>query len=724
MSLPAPSGSLPPKRRATLVSRHPTNAWGSDSLYDSYPRRYSSLVPQDRADHGLGKPKVQEKNEEQPYSWENTKIITNGGNHAEGAVSRRALSLAPPSISKRPTRKSFSSFQTRVDEICSVVRRMSISLRSKGNRSKQDIDNASHAHLLSHEKSFEPDTINTRPKTAAGLFRSHTSVPRRPSMPSIRSPFEEAAPPRPSMNNFVPGRGGAPPIFPEDVQHGAAARAAAAAQNEAAGRIIPSSQPFSSVKMTRDSESGIGIDIRDRSMVEDIPYTAMIRRDPLTVLPLEIMEQIMSCLDASSLLQAAQVSRLWNARANSRHAWRLVFQRTFNPQRKAIPTSSSGCTPAMGLGKASGNQDWKRMYFIRQRLAKRWEQGEACAIYLNGHKDSVYCVQFDEDKIITGSRDQTIRIWDARTYQCLRILGAPSLPHGSYPPPAAISAPLSTTSLQPFCSINATSEDQFTIRNAASFDYHHASILCLQFDSEIMVSGSSDFSCIVWNMKDYTPIRRLIGHTAGVLDVCFDSRYIITCSKDTTICAWSRKTGELIKKLCGHRGPVNAVQLRGDLVASASGDGMAKLWNLRSGLCIKEFPSRDRGLACVDFSEDGTTILAGGNDRVVYQFDTNTGALVRELKGHKDLVRSLHLDSVNNRIVSGSYDMSVKVWDGDGKKDAISGGFSLDFQGWTSSWILAAKSDYRRIVATSQDGRAVIVDFGYGLPGANLLEAS
>lgn len=232
-----------------------------------------------------------------------------------------------------------------------------------------------------------------------------------------------------------------------------------------------------------------------------------------------------------------------------------------------------------------------------------------------------------------------------------------------------------------------------------------------------MVTGSSDYSCIVWDIKDdYKPIRRLEGHTSGVLDVCFDERFIVSCSKDTTICVWDRQTGELVKKLLGHRGPVNAVQLRGDLVVSASGDGVAKLWNITSGLCVKEFPSKDRGLACVEFSDDARTILTGGNDKVIYQFDANTGDMVSELKGHVGLVRSLHLDSMNQRIVSGSYDMSVKVF------DSQTGELSIDLPGWTTSWMLSVKSDYRRIVATSQDSRAVIMDFGYGLDGIELLE--
>jgi len=301
-------------------------------------------------------------------------------------------------------------------------------------------------------------------------------------------------------------------------------------------------------------------------------------------------------------------------------------------------------------------------------------------------------------KIITGSRDQTIRIWDMHTFQCIGIIGALTKPHPNNAPKDDIY------------------DDDSAIHITTS-EYHRASILSLQFDDEILVTGSSDCTCIVWDIhKGYKPIHRLRCHKAGVLDVCFDDKHIVSCSKDTTLCLWDRRTGQLLKRLVGHRGPVNAVQLRGNLAVSASGDGIAKLWNLTSGLCIKEFPSKNRGLACIEFSEDARYIFAGGNDQVIYRFDANSGELINELKGHKGLVRSLHLDSANGRIISGSYDMSVKVFDFE------TGNLIIDFPGWTTSWMLSAKADYRRIVATSQDSRAVIMDFGYGLPSIEMLE--
>lgn len=45
-------------------------------------------------------------------------------------------------------------------------------------------------------------------------------------------------------------------------------------------------------------------------------------------------------------------------------------------------------------------QDWKKIFALRRTLEGRWKEGKAAAIYLHGHKDSVYCVQFDEYVIL------------------------------------------------------------------------------------------------------------------------------------------------------------------------------------------------------------------------------------------------------------------------------------------------------------------------------------
>ena len=105
----------------------------------------------------------------------------------------------------------------------------------------------------------------------------------------------------------------------------------------------------------------------------------------------------MSFLDATSLMRSELVSRRWHGSASSDYAWRYVFERELGLSYRAhtldSPLSSIG---GSGLGKRRPDQNWKRMWKVRKMLDNRWLNGQAAAIYLEGHKDSVYCVQFDE----------------------------------------------------------------------------------------------------------------------------------------------------------------------------------------------------------------------------------------------------------------------------------------------------------------------------------------
>ncbi len=316
-------------------------------------------------------------------------------------------------------------------------------------------------------------------------------------------------------------------------------------------------------------------------------------------------------------------------------------------------------------------------------------------------------------KIITGSRDKTIRIWDMHTLACRLVIGPPEVVHDPNL--------LSDVNGEPthFATTEKNARSASSMPAAVSFPTHHkASILCLQYDDRILVTGSSDASCIVYNVRSgYRPVRRLAHHAAAVLDLCFDDRHIVTCSKDVSICVWDRATGALLRQLRGHSGPVNAVQMRGNTIVSCSGDFSVKLWNIDTGKNIREFAGHTKGLACSQFSEDGRYVASAGNDKVIRVWDANTGECLHAVTAHDNLVRSLHIDSVSGRLVSGSYDTDIKVFDMD------TGRQLLDFPKWHQSWVLSAKSDYRRIVSTGQDPKILIMDFGADVKGIEMLES-
>ncbi|KAJ1920437.1 hypothetical protein H4219_001274 [Mycoemilia scoparia] len=383
------------------------------------------------------------------------------------------------------------------------------------------------------------------------------------------------------------------------------------------------------------------------------------RIDFLTMLPYEIASRIVLYADFPRILDIGVVSPLWNRFRKDNLIWQKLFlqQPGWATKKVLALTKTTSCGPISQSARPFGNGedcegrlfsvprprlDWEKLFRGRYELQSRWKNGQATMRVVTGHMDSIYCVQFDSNKIVTGSRDRTIKFWDSQTLQCTRTLFG-----------------------------------------------HEASVLCLKYDTQILVTGSSDSTAIVWDICSGAPVHYLRGHSAGVLDVAFDEEYIVTCSKDCTIKIWGRNNGNLLQTLVGHHGPVNAVQLKGGLIVSASGDALIKVWDVRTGAHVRDFVGHTRGLACVQF--DGKHIVSGSNDHTIRIWSMETEKCERVLEGHTNLVRTLHYDG-GSRIVSGSYDQSVKVW------DAETGQCLLDLKNAHTSWVFDVQHSMSRIV--------------------------
>ena len=95
----------------------------------------------------------------------------------------------------------------------------------------------------------------------------------------------------------------------------------------------------------------------------------------------------------------------------------------------------------------------------------------------------------------------------------------------------------------------------------------------------------------------------------------------------------------------------------------------------------------------VAFSSDGTRIVSGSRDKSVRVWDASTGALLMTLNGHTAYVKSVAFSSNGTRIVSGSWDKSVRIW------DASTGALLMTLNGHT---------DYINSVAFSSDGTRIV----------------
>ena len=82
----------------------------------------------------------------------------------------------------------------------------------------------------------------------------------------------------------------------------------------------------------------------------------------------------------------------------------------------------------------------------------------------------------------------------------------------------------------------------------------------------------------------------------------------------------------------------------------------------RRGTLVMTIALSGKGYA-VAFSPDGRRIVSGSSDKSVRVWDSSTGQVQNVLEGHTHSVQSVAFSPDGRRIVSGSLDKSVRVWD-------------------------------------------------------------
>ena len=108
-------------------------------------------------------------------------------------------------------------------------------------------------------------------------------------------------------------------------------------------------------------------------------------------------------------------------------------------------------------------------------------------------------------------------------------------------------------------------------------------------DGKYVVSGSSDETIKLWDIKTGEVIRTFEGHTSYVSSVAVTSngKYVVSGSWDETIKLWDIKTGEIIKEFKGHTSYVSSVAVTpdGKYIVSGSDDKTIKLWDIKICEC-------------------------------------------------------------------------------------------------------------------------------------------
>ena len=263
------------------------------------------------------------------------------------------------------------------------------------------------------------------------------------------------------------------------------------------------------------------------------------------------------------------------------------------------------------------------------RLVTQLRESGALIRTLSGHTGSVLAVACSPDgtRIVSGSSDDTVRVWDATSGEEVAILaGHRNLVFAVayFPDGARIVSGSGDNTLKIW--------DAATGALLATLAGHADTVQAAACspDGTRIVSASWDKTLKVWDAVTDAELATLSGHTGRVMAVAWspDGTHVVSGSQDTTLKVWDAATGAETTTLSGHTRMVTALAYSRDgtrIVSGAAGEGL-KLWDAASGAELATFTGHIGSVSGVAYSPDGTRILCALEDLTIKVVDAASGA--------------------------------------------------------------------------------------------------
>lgn len=192
-------------------------------------------------------------------------------------------------------------------------------------------------------------------------------------------------------------------------------------------------------------------------------------------------------------------------------------------------------------------------------------------------------------------------------------------------------------------------------------------------DGKFALTGSEDWTALLWDLETGRQLRRFVGHEAEVGAVAFskDGTLILTADDEGTAFLWETATGKRVRgfkeltggRFVGHAGSITsaAISPDGKFVATAGEDKTARLWDAATGKHLFELKHSGR-VGSITFSPDSKLLLTGGADEFARLFSTETGGEIKSFGGHAGKIMAAAYSPDGKRILTGGVDRAVRLW--------------------------------------------------------------
>ena len=377
---------------------------------------------------------------------------------------------------------------------------------------------------------------------------------------------------------------------------------------------------------------------------------------------------------------------------------------------------------------------------------------------MKGHLDRINSVTVtpNDQEIITGSSDNTLKVWDLNTGKKIRSL------KGSGEHVGTISVSHDGKHLVSSDGGHIDVWDLSNGRKDRTFEGYswrvHAVVITS--DGQKVISAAEENSPRVWDFTTGEPICLLKGHHgwAWTLAACPIGQLVVSGSHDTTIKVWDVSNpaevyalgdfydpepfewiqgNKVVDTEAAYVGPTHAVAVTPNrqyvitatasfpaslasykVMASAMYEPCRVDYNvldIRNFKFIRSLDDDNAGGFSWGFalmvSTDGRKVISGSHERSVKIWDIESGKKINELFDHENWVDAVATTQDGQYLVTGSFDKSIKIW------DINTGECVYTLQGHKGpvvAVVVARRGQRQKVVSTSWDQTLRVWDIKSG----------
>eukprot|EP00210_Caulerpa_lentillifera_P006480 g6192.t1 len=281
-----------------------------------------------------------------------------------------------------------------------------------------------------------------------------------------------------------------------------------------------------------------------------------------------------------------------------------------------------------------------------------------CRKILSGHEDSVLCLVSlfigNEVFLVSGSKDQTIRVWNVETGAVLSTVKS----HGD-----AVTALVASQRLNG--SLISVSGDKIVkswqvrdkgvkLKAISGIVAHSKDINCVDLapNDHQIATGSMDKTIKIFNLPNLVSVMSFKGHQRGVWSVEFSKfdKTLLSSSADLTIKIWSLTNASCLRTFEGHSGSVTKAHFISNSmqIISCAGDGMIKLWNVKNCENIATFDEHEDRVWSIEFQDhEENLMVSGGSDSqlIVWENMTEKDKELEIKSKQEELIKSQELEN-------------------------------------------------------------------------------